>query len=242
VECCNQYSPAFGKADNVIRLPPLPYEASVSTKDFPRHGRQGTSVADWNDRKVVHSPTSEALASVGVEHPLEELRKLVLGLETMDGPVPPHSDRGRAVKFGDFVAIDLPSFVVLAAEEIRHLAFERFRHGSPPTEARSTTSKCRGGKCDLASLPPRYAPNCNRTDAVGLWPISDMTSTMGNVRSRRHSGSAGDGATRSANDPQRTNLIGIRHMCPSNEPESHRLHDEGARNGSYKGRDNADVH
>jgi hypothetical protein len=66
---------------------------------------------------------------------LEEPRKLVLGLKTMDGPVRPHSYRGRAVKFGDFVAIDLPSFVVLAAEEVRHLAFKRFRHGSPPTEA-----------------------------------------------------------------------------------------------------------
>ncbi|MGB2595815.1 MAG: hypothetical protein WBC87_12925, partial [Pseudolabrys sp.] len=45
-----------------------------------------------------YGPTSEALASVGVEHPLEELRKLILGLKTMDGPVPPHSYRGLAVK------------------------------------------------------------------------------------------------------------------------------------------------
>jgi hypothetical protein len=65
---------------------------------------------------------------------MEELRKLFMGLKTMDGPIPSHSDRGDAVKLGYLVGIKLPGLVVLV-EEVRYLAFQCFRHGSPRTEA-----------------------------------------------------------------------------------------------------------
>jgi hypothetical protein len=63
------------------------------------------------------------LAFAGVEHPLEESRMLFSRLKTMDGPVSPDSDRGDSVKHGDFVAIELPGFVILSAKEVRHLDF-----------------------------------------------------------------------------------------------------------------------
>ena len=101
-------------------------------KHLPRHARQSAALADRNDCKVVHGCTGEALAFVRVEHPLEEPRKLFMGLKTMDGPVSTHSDRGDAIKFSDFVAIQFPSFVVLVAEEVRHLDFKCCPHDFPP--------------------------------------------------------------------------------------------------------------
>jgi hypothetical protein len=45
VKCRRLDAPAFGKANDVVRLPPLPCQASFRPKIFPYHCRESTALA-----------------------------------------------------------------------------------------------------------------------------------------------------------------------------------------------------
>ena len=63
VKCCGKDAPAFGEADDVVRLPPLPCDASIRSKVFPCHSCESTAFAYRNGHHMVRGSTYGPFAS-----------------------------------------------------------------------------------------------------------------------------------------------------------------------------------
>ena len=68
MKCRGKDAPSVGEANKVVRLAPLPCDASIRSEVFPRYSSESTAFAYRNDHYIVQSSTFGSFVSVGIGH------------------------------------------------------------------------------------------------------------------------------------------------------------------------------